>query len=400
MQERDQEELLERRPKWQGHVIRTGIILVVILALYLVCVFSNIPFIKKWRTLYIETAMTTMTHQWLATMFIPQSVIDEVMDARDRELAAQAALESKWEEENEEKLEEEERLEEEANFYATYWEIESPTVKAYLSGHEALLENGYENLVVRDLDNNLHLTTVNGDDLLVIDVPNNLIIIGVKGEGYVGKLAIVKDESKIELKKSKNFGSYGQEVSSFGEDNDAILAINASRFTDIGGHGSGGKVMGSLVIDGVEYAGTRGDSTWKFCGMKADNRLYITSYPYNGVSEYKWGIEVVPALIVDGERVVNGSFGMGIQPRSCIAQARNGDFMLMIIDGRQVGYSLGCTVADCTDIFLSYGAYQAMNLDGGSSAVMWYNGEQITRSSSATGRGRYVPDAIVVRKGN
>ena len=45
-------------------------------------VFSHIPFIEKWRTIYIETAMGTMNHQWLATLFLPQSVIDDVMNGR------------------------------------------------------------------------------------------------------------------------------------------------------------------------------------------------------------------------------------------------------------------------------------------------------------------------------
>lgn len=72
--------------------------------------------------------------------------------------------------------------------------------------------------------------------------------------------------------------------------------------------------------------------------------------------------------------------------------------LLLIIDGRQVGYSVGCTVAECKDILLRYDVYQAMNLDGGSSAVMWYNGKYITKSSSASGRGRYMPNALVVRK--
>jgi exopolysaccharide biosynthesis protein len=71
---------------------------------------------------------------------------------------------------------------------------------------------------------------------------------------------------------------------------------------------------------------------------------------------------------------------------------------MLIIDGRQVGYSLGCTVADCAEIMLSYGAYQGANMDGGSSSVMWYKGEQITKSSSKQGNGRYMPDALIVRK--
>jgi exopolysaccharide biosynthesis protein len=175
------------------------------------------------------------------------------------------------------------------------------------------------------------------------------------------------------------------------------LVINASGFKDPGGHGGGGIVKGCLVIDGEEYGKPKGGD-WKMYGFKTDNRLYIGNYDEEDISEYRWAVEFFPALIVDGEIVINGSFGMGIQPRTTIGQTENGDFLMLIIDGRQVGYSLGCTVAECTDIMMRYGAYQGANLDGGSSAVMWYNGEQITKSSSAQGNGRYMPDALIVRR--
>ena len=34
-------------------------------------------FVSRWREWYIETAMGTMTHQWLATWFIPHSIIED-----------------------------------------------------------------------------------------------------------------------------------------------------------------------------------------------------------------------------------------------------------------------------------------------------------------------------------
>ncbi len=64
--------------------------------LYCVAVFSNLPFIAKWRTIYIETAMGTMNHQWLATAFIPDSVIDKVMLDRSNMEENQSGLESNW----------------------------------------------------------------------------------------------------------------------------------------------------------------------------------------------------------------------------------------------------------------------------------------------------------------
>ena len=58
------------------------IVLAVLEGLYFLCVYSDIPFIAKWRSIYIQTAMDTMNHQWLATAFIPRSVIDEAMALR------------------------------------------------------------------------------------------------------------------------------------------------------------------------------------------------------------------------------------------------------------------------------------------------------------------------------
>ena len=378
------------RKKW---VIRIGIALCLLTGMYLTIVYSDIPFIEKWRTIYIETAMTTNSHQWLATLFFPQSVIDEVMAKRQQDLDAQTDLTSTWDGDEEDSVDLEQ-----LDFFKRYWELDSISIQRYFDKHPNLTKNGYDSILIEDLDENLRLKTVNGDSLVVLDTANNLMILSVKGEGYQGKLAILKNPEQIELAKSKALGSWGQEAGSFGEDLDALLVINASGFKDVDGEGTGGQVKGSLIIEGVEYGSPSQDYTWKFCGMKNNNKMYVSDYPYNNVEEYRWGIEFLPALIVDGKSVVDGTFGMGIQPRAAIGQARNGDMLMLIVDGRQVGYSIGCTVDECKNILLKYDAYQAMNVDGGSSAVMWYNGEYITKSSSVSGIGRYMPDAFIVKK--
>lgn len=375
---------------FKKNLIRSSIIVLLWICMYLTVVYSNIPLIAKWRTIYIETAMTTNSHQWLATLFFPQSVIDKVMDKRSKDLDAQIGLDGNWEDVSESP--------EAAGFFSIYWELDTESVRSYLKKHPELYENGYGSIRIVDFDKKLGLKTVKDDTVLVVDTAHDLIILGVEGEGYQGKLAIIKDASRVDLAKSTALGSYGQEIDSFCETNDAILGINASGFKDVDGEGTGGQVKGCLVIDGVDYHKTKGDITWKFFGLQEDNRMYITDYSAGIESKYRWAMEFFPALIVNGESVVDGTYGMGIQPRSTIGQTKNGDMLLLVVDGRQVGYSLGCTVADCTDIMLRYDAYQGMNLDGGSSSVMWYDGNFITSSCSVTGRGRYMPDAIVVKR--
>ncbi len=373
-----------------------GILLPMLIICYLLVAYSNIPFIAKWRTIYIETAMTTNSHQWLATIFFPDSVIDEVMKKRKQSFKEQAKVESKWEPTEEE--EEPEDTAERDAFFASYWELDSLSMRAYLERHPELVADGYDKLKLKNMENNLGLFSAEGEAVLAIDIPNHLLILGVRGEGYQGKLAIVKDPSQIVLGKSAALGSFGQEIDSFCRDYDAVLGINASGFVDVDGVGTGGEVNGCLVVDGVNYGRHYTEADWKYFGFKYNNRMYITNYTYGMESEYRWGMEFFPALIVDGVNMVDGTYGMGIQPRSAFGQRKNGDVLMLVVDGRQVGYSLGCTVNEMSDILLRYRAYQAMNLDGGSSSVMYYDGEFITSSSSVTGRGRYMPDAFLVKR--
>lgn len=386
--------------------------------LYIFLLYTTNPFISKWRTIYIETAMTTNTHQWLATAFIPKSIIDEVMADRAAQEELQKELESSWNiyvpdkitenseasettesSESTESTSEELEPTEEELFFEKYWELDTTSFKKYIEENPELIKDGYKNIVIEDLDENLNIKTTNKDKLLVLDVPNNTMIIKVTGDGYVGRLVVVKNTDQVCIESASTLGQKGEAASVFAKRYDAEVVINASGFKDNGGHGNGGIVKGSYVLDGVEY-GKQENKHWKFVGIKKDNRLYISSRKNTDISDYRWGIEFYPALIVDGENVVDGSYCMGIQPRTVIGQSKEGDILMLVVDGRQVGYSLGCTVADCRDVLFAYNAYQGMNLDGGSSSVLYYKGKLINKPSSVGGVGRYMPNAIVVKKQN
>ena len=81
-EEPENKEPEKRKTTWKDRVFRIGVTLCILVGMYLTIVYSSIPVIAKWRTIYIETAMTTNSHQWLATMFFPKSVIDKVMAER------------------------------------------------------------------------------------------------------------------------------------------------------------------------------------------------------------------------------------------------------------------------------------------------------------------------------
>ncbi len=407
--------ILKRRKRNKVVLVITSIIAGILL-MYLVVAFTEIPVIKRLRTLWIETAMTTTDNKWLATAFFPGYIIDDVMDVYNANLKAQEELKSSWEDIDivkpgdvdpivddsveQEKTPEELAKEAADKFYEKYWELDTPEFRKYLAEKNPvnLLDNYYDNLIIEDLNHELGLFTSAGDDILVVNVPNNLLIVGVHGSTYVGKMAIVKDPSLVCQSKSSTYGSYGSQLGTHCAENNAILGVNASRFPDPNGHGSGAGIFGSFVIDGVELNSHSDTYGMKFCGMTYDDKFIIDNYYNIDVSEYRWGLECLPALIVNGQDVVDGSFGMGIQPRTAIGQAKNGDMLLLVVDGRQPGYSLGCSVDMLTSVLLRYNCYQAHNMDGGSSSVMVYNDKYITKSSSVSGIGRYTPNAIVVKR--
>ncbi|MCR5701420.1 MAG: phosphodiester glycosidase family protein [Lachnospiraceae bacterium] len=381
-----------RREKLRGHLIRTAVTISVLFIMYLTFVFSSIPFIAKWRTIYIETAMTTNSHQWLATWFFPDYIIAEVMLKYNQGKEAQKDLASSWGNVDD-IIDSTDDLE----FFQRFWELKSDSFSNYIQKHKDLVKDGYDKLVIEDLEGKLKLKTAEDDALLVVDIPNNLLIIGVKGSGYQGKMAIVKQPEQVIMAKSSSLGSFGQEIDSFCENNDAILGINASGFFDPKGESFGAEVKGCLVIDGVDYGSHHEEPAWRYFGVKKDNeRMYITGYTPGMQEDYRWAMEFYPGLIIDGKSVVDGTYGMGIQPRTTVGQTKDGTMLLLVVDGRQT-HSIGCTVEDCADIMMRYKAYQGMNLDGGSSSVMYYKGQFITKSSSVTGRGRYMPNAILVK---
>ena len=61
----------------------------------------------------------------------------------------------------------------------------------------------------------------------------------------------------------------------------------------------------------------------------------------------------------------------GLNPRTAIGQRKDGAVIFVCIDGRQAS-SMGGTYGDIIDIMVEYGAYNACNMDGGSSSVMMY----------------------------
>lgn len=89
------------------------------------------------------------------------------------------------------------------------------------------------------------------------------------------------------------------------------------------------------------------------------------------------------------------SFAEMRHPRTAVAKLKDGKFLMITVDGRQPGMSVGMTLQELADYILSLGATDAMNLDGGGSTTMYLDGKVVNTPSDKEGE-RKVSDAIVV----
>ncbi len=316
---------------------------------YVTVVYGKIPFVVKWRNIWIETAMTTDQHRWLATAFFPDRLVDEVMAAR-----------------------------------VDVKDISVTDIYGNQSGDVL----GQEYLVVGEKDKF-------GNEVFANDVDEGIVILEVKKESFVGKLVLIDDPSRVFLGVTDHKGSRGEFICDYLEKEDAVVGVNASGFIDTGGTSLGGQISGQCVSQG-EYWGEY-KSKYTLLGFDNENRLVVGGIENWSDYNIRDGIQFRPTLILNGMKVVSDSAGWGLQPRTVVGQNANGVVMFLVIDGRQFGYSLGATMEDCADILLQYGAVTAGACDGGSSSVIAYNGEIINEPSTNMPTGRYLPNAWLVK---
>ncbi len=82
-------------------------------------------------------------------------------------------------------------------------------------------------------------------------------------------------------------------------------------------------------------------------------------------------------------------------PRTAVAKLKGGKFLMLTVDGRQPGVSVGMNLNELAAYLLELGAVDAMNFDGGGSTTMFLEGMVVNKPSDKDGE-RKVSDAILV----
>lgn len=420
-----------------GHVFLGFVTFISIL--YLVGVYSENAVVTKARNMYIQTAMSTLNHKWLATAVIPPDIITDLMRLNYEAETSMVGVQSNWGDvdvqalprfenatteltgghtEAEEEaasptaedldiiIEEDSVLEdlysspEEQTFFELFYEIDYTSMHEYVDANPSVVANGWDNININEAglnDSGTSIKTVYGDQVLAINAQEGVVLIRVNINLSRGVLAICKDTSKLSLCAASTLGSIGQTAGRICQANDGILAITASAFMD-DGNGNGGQISGLAICSGRSYGYSLGGG-YKRLELRDDNHMYIVDSSSAVTEGTTDACEFTPALIIDGEIVVDeNSSWTSPNPRACLGQTAYLETVMVVVEGR-LSDSPGCSVVPIAEIMQRYGCVQAMNLDGGTSAIMYYAGEYVTRcSNTALPSGRTLPTAWVYRK--
>lgn len=257
---------------------------------------------------------------------------------------------------------------------------------------------------VQEMDTSLINIPAEGEESNAIDYGiydddgDGIIFEEVKGNGFSGYMLVVLDPSRVIVGKPDEYGhgAYGLLLEDMCNKYGAVGGINAGGFIDDGGAGLGGFPDGLTIIDGVRYSdGHNGDC---FAGFDSNNILWVGYYTPEDTEnmQIRDGVSFGPILIQNGVMADTNHLLGGVNPRTAIGQRADGAVLMLVIDGRQA-HSIGATYLDLAEVMMDYGAVNAMNMDGGSSTVMWYNGEYVNSCSSANGVSRPLPNAFLIK---
>lgn len=125
-------------------------------------------------------------------------------------------------------------------------------------------------------------------------------------------------------------------------------------------------------VDVTGFAASRGEAY--SAEEKGHPTLYLTANnksrfgsPFGNTHNAISGTQM---LIRNGKALKNFAENSP-QPRSAVALNHAERYLiLVVIDGRQPGYSMGATLDELAEIIVFHGGYNAMNLDGGGSSTL------------------------------
>ena len=178
------------------------------------------------------------------------------------------------------------------------------------------------------------------------------------------------------------------------EDNNAVFAINGDYY--------GNSEQSIVIRNGVKYRDTPSETDVLVLFTDGVMRTYLPEeFDIDAVLEQgAWQAWNFGPALLDGEGNILDTFNTtsylnSKNPRSAAGYVEPGHYIFATVDGRDKGYSSGATLSELAAIMANEGCKYAYNLDGGKSAMMYYNGEIINEPD---GGGRDISDIIYIKK--
>lgn len=273
---------------------------------------------ERFRTWYVTTGMQTMHHQYLVKWFYNESQINEIMSK---------------------------------NYVK---ESGESTNKGLIDKEKPVEYNEYEK------------------ELLEHEEGEAYKIVTFEVNGAKAYMAAVFDPSKVKLEVTNKIGVIGEYVTKMMERNNAILGINAGGFIDQGNNL--GETPTGITIKNKEIITNSSPGAGGIIGMTDDDVLVLLKDTTAEEAIEKYGVRDAvtwyPFLIVNGvPSEVSGNGGFGGGARTAIGQRKDGTILFLVVDSNAYR-TTGAGMEDLVEIMQRYGAYNAANLDGGTSSVM------------------------------
>ncbi len=319
---------------------------------------------ERARDLFVVSVMETSAAKFLATSFLGQEKVDEILAAN--------------------------KMQDSGGF--------SDTDLVVIGGDPN--NNGNDDPFSDDENNTSNKNIIPGTVDQEVDPDHDGIdIVEITGPTFRGKMMIVYDPTRVFVGVSGPFGvdQYGRTIDEIYASYDGVVAgINGGGWDDRPGHMTGGEPWGIVISEGQVLWGTPMNTLWECCGITKEGKLIVGTFTVQqavdmGITNAaKYG----PTLIVDNVPTPSLGTGGGLNPRTAIGQRADGAMLLLAIDGRQTS-SLGASYVDEQDVMLKFGAVNAYNLDGGSSTSMIFHGEHINSNASVIGLRRMCTTFLV-----
>lgn len=333
--------MAKKRKNKKKKIMKKTIIFIILDILALIGFITMYGPFNYFRNLYVSTAMNTMDHQWLAKIFYSDKKIEKIM----------------------------------SNNYFIDIDEDANTDDIIIDTKE---KKNYKDKYEKEL-----LTREPGNDLYKV--------IELKVGNSNAHLIAIYEPEKVKLISTKQFniGTYGERIITMCERYGGVVCINAGGFVD---NGLGSDIPVGYVIQDGKITWSN-DSSANIIGMTKDGKLKLLSNTTGEEAIQKGivdGVTFTPFLIVNGKELEIVGDPWGSSPRMAIAQRKDGVMMFLSIDGEN--YINGATLQETIDILKKYGAYNAANLDGGTSSTMVVKGELINNPPAAAKKtnGRYV----------